>query len=136
MIPFALLLPLLYATAPFFWLRRSFGSSIALPIAFAWGALLMALAGALTVWLPGVPAAATLLGVSGALFGFLAMRRPLPERTRTERRESIANRIFGVLILLHVIAIAMVYLWANAVHPPVLSDTLFRWSGPARGSSN
>jgi hypothetical protein len=27
----------------------------------------------------------------------------------------------------------LVYLWANLVHPPILAETLFKWSGPARG---
>lgn len=133
MIVLAVALPLVLAVGPFVWLRRAVGSAVAAPVSVAWGAFLMALAGALSAY-AGSTVALAFIGVFTAIASAVAVLRvPLVHRPPHGKRESLVNRAFGIFLLVIAAGVLLVYLWANAVHPPVLADTIFKWSGPARG---
>lgn len=116
------------------WLVTALPASLALANAVAVGAVLLALAGAVVpagtvAWVGGAAVGLALWG--GALY--LRARHPLVKLVREERRESLANQVVAWFLMGLLGFIAGLYLWANAVHPPVLADTIFHWSGPARG---
>lgn len=116
------------------WLLTALPVSLALASSVVSGALVLALAGAvvpagMTAWL--ILAALAVAAWGGSFY--LRTRHPLVRLVREERRESIANQAIAWFLLLLLGFITGLYLWANAVHPPVLADTIFYWSGPARG---
>lgn len=131
---FALALVVFALTGAIPWLTTALPLSLALASAVASGALVLAVAGALVPagaagWVAG---AGLGLAAWGAAF-YLRARHPLVRLAREERRESLANQAVAWFLLVLLGFIAGLYLWANAVHPPVLADTIFHWSGPARG---
>lgn len=125
-------LPFVLAGACLPWLAARLPAAWVAGNAVAWGALLLAVLGmagvpAKMAWLPIVLAAGLLAA------GALALRKRLPATPVAPPASSGFARWFAWLALAAIAGVVVMFLWANAIHPPILSEAVFGWSAPARG---
>lgn len=133
-----ILFPILLGLAWLPWLTTGFRRSLAAPLAVLFGAMTAALAGwggsavKLDMWPMAV---ITLLLTLAAGLG-LRLRFPLSAPTAPQLEggpEALPFRLATWGFAAALSAVGIIYLWANALHPPVLAGSIFHWSGPARG---
>jgi hypothetical protein len=133
-----ILLPLLVSAAYFPWLRTGANRPWSVSLALVLGTLTTALLGwlgtsfGLGPWLTGAAALLVSMAAGVALrlrLPLLSEATPVDPPAKESAPFQLGAWIFGLVLT----ALGAIFLWANAVHPPVLAGTLFHWSGPARG---